>query len=287
MTERFTREEYDFSNVPDEELESCLYYEYFRESKDLIRQVASIRKQWGQEVKRRNAKVGDRISTKVSYRKVTGHPSDMIEPVIMGFLASTPEFPTNPWQRLSEDGKRIMNDFYSRAIRADHEKLAKEKPALQISAFDPRLGPTTLNDWKVRKVPKLYAGRDLESLERLIVSGFFQINLSYRNEQLADAFHAWLDKIRPHPAEPIKERRGRKNQRDALNSLGALRLRFHCQRLKDAQELTHSLMDTAKAMHYSDRTAWNRACGRAVAHFRELLQVEKGLPIHFTKGWQK
>jgi hypothetical protein len=287
MIQSLAREEYDFSGVADEELESCLYYEYFRESKAIIGEVNKIRKQIGALVNEQNLKVGDKISAKVTYTKATGHPAAMIEPVIIALLASTPEFPLRPWQSLSKDAKRIMNDFYGRAFRTNREKLAQEKPPLQIGAFDPRLGTITLNDWKIRKLPKIYAGMDRQALERSIASGFFQINLSYRNEQLASAFRAWLDKIRPHPPEPVKERRGRNNQRDALNWLGALRLRFHCRRLRDAEELIQPLMDTPNAMYYSDRKGWNRACESAVKHFRRLLIVNEGLPIHYTKGWQK
>jgi len=60
------REEYDFSDVSDNELECCLYYEYLRESQAIIEQVKNVRQQMFEDVQRQNAKVGDSIKMRLT-----------------------------------------------------------------------------------------------------------------------------------------------------------------------------------------------------------------------------
>lgn len=66
-------EEYDFSDVPESELKCCLFYEYMRESRTIIREVEKVRQQllaWGKD---KSVKDGDSISFPSTFTKVTEH----------------------------------------------------------------------------------------------------------------------------------------------------------------------------------------------------------------------
>ncbi len=171
-----------------------------------------------------------------------------------------------------------------------NEDFAKRHPKLllDIGLKDPTLGRSTLNAWKSKRTPKAYRKAPAPKLERVFASGFIQIHLGYSKEQLTEAFGDWLKANFPEVCVKAKERRGRHTERDPLNALGALRLRYHCRTLNEAQNLIAPLANTPQGMTYSDRTAWKRACDAAVDHFRWMLKLpDSHLPIHYTEGWQK
>jgi hypothetical protein len=286
------REAYDFSDVPEDELQACLFYEYLRESAPVRHEVKHVREQFLKQVKDREAKVGDSFTLGMSYTKVT-NLEDPFEFAVISILAGTPDFPDILWQKLSHKMKEQFRDFPDRARRLHNEAFLKQNPMLIMDAMlnNHSLGSSTLNAWKVKRTPERYQkvlATHASELERLLMSGFFQINMGYTKDQLVDAFRDWLNRNHPRADNKPKERRGRKTARDALNALGAMRLRYCCGTLEQAQQLIAPLRSKPKGMSYRDRTAFNRACDAAVRHFQALLQLPAGqLPIHFTKGWQK
>lgn len=284
------REEYDFSSVPKHELKDCLHYEYMRESEAIIREVNKVKRQLSKEARRQGRSFPDVVGMQFKFTKVMKHPGAIIEGAIFLLLAFCEKFPESPWQKLSDPDKKWVRDLQGKAIRSHNKWVLTEAPLLVMDTFlkDPTLGKSTLNDFKTKRTPPTYRKLPASDLEKILVSGFFQINMEYEQGRLVRAFRDWLKANHPVPTEKKKERRGRNAQRDPLNALGALRLRHFCRTLNEAQKLIAPLASNLSGMHYSDRTGWNRACGAAVRHFRNLLKLsDVHLPIHYTKGWQK
>jgi hypothetical protein len=283
------REEYDFSDVPETELKSCLWYEYMRESATIRERVARIRRRFLKEIKTQNAKVGDSIPLTIQFKKVTGNPA-LHEAVMHSMLAFRSEFPGVAWQSLSSEAKDALRGFPARAEQFYSKAVLKEKPMLVMDAIlkDPSLGRLTLSAWKEKRTPKNYRKLSAPDLAAFLVSGFFQINMGYSPKDLIGAFRDWVMANHPKATDNPKERRGRNSIRDRLNALGALRLRYYCRTLAEAKRIIAPLAPKPHGMAYSTRTAWKRACDAAVEYFHSLLRLpEDQSPIHFTKGWQK
>ena len=275
-------EEYDFSRVPKSELRDCCYYEYLRESAEIIKQVIDLRRQLPDS--------SDIVGKTFQYAKVTKALGRLGEGSMLLQLTLCRRFPEEPWQRLSDDEKKWVRDLRGRAIRAQNEAILNVAPMLVIDTLpsNSSAGEQTLNQWIAQTTPDGYRKLPTEMRQKAIVSGFFQINLEYPFNRLMGEIRSRLKTLHKGEPENKMERRGRRTERDWLNALGALRLRYFCRTLTEAQKLTAPLASNDNGMHYSDRTAWNRACNTAVKHFRQILQVpDVHLPIHFTEGWRK
>ena len=287
---KLTEADYDFSDVPQCELSDCLHYEYMRESSAIISEVSKVRRQILEEMKGRNTKLGDTFLRKIMFTKITGHPGFLFEAMILGILAGTETFPRLPWQKLSSFDKERLCNFPQKAAQIHNQKFREKNPMLLLDTIgkNPSLGGATLDAWKANRIPKQYQKVDVQELETILVSGFFQINMRYTHPQLSAAFSDWLKTNHPEGEKEPQERRGRNIQRDQLNALGALRLRFYCKTFTEAQTKMEPLRKKLNGMFYGDRRSFNRACDTAMRHFRTLLKTsEKDFPIHFTKGWQK
>lgn len=282
------REEYDFSDVPEDELERCLYYEYMRESEAIIREVGNVRRRMWDEVKCQKNKPDVPAAVSIKISKITKHQGLFME-AMSSILACCSEFPEVPWQRLSVSAKKRLGHFVGKATQMHNKHFRKQLPPLVLDTYlkTPALGEITLNAWKSRMTPKQCQKIPASDREGMLVSGFFQINTGYLPDQLIDDFREWVKVNHPKGHEEPKERRGRKSKRDALNALGALRLRYHCRTLGDAQKLIAPLAAKPHGMGLGERRNWERPCKAAVKHFAELLALPGQYPIHFTKGWQK
>ena len=286
---KLTKEDYDFADVPECELLGCLYYEYMRESKAILREASKARRQVLDEMKRRNTKVGDVFSLNLNLTKVTQNQGILFEGTMIAILAGGKHFPRVPWQTLSSSVKERLRNFPQRATEIHNENFRREHPMLVFASSlkEPSLGESTLNTWKAKMTPKRYL-KFASAVEKLLISGFFQINMGYTQQQLCLAFSDWLKANHPNKEAKLPERRGRNTLRDRLNALGALRLRYYCKTFTEAQMKMKPLRDKPDGMFYADRRSFNRACAATVRHFQTLLKLsEKHLPIHFTKGWQK
>jgi hypothetical protein len=287
----FSEDDYDFSNVPQHELFGSLYYEYMRESETIIREVGNVRQQRLDDEKRRDIKLGVPYSLKINYNKITNHQGIIFEAVMIASLAyAGDKFPGVPWQKLSSSEKKTLEDFPKKASQINNKDYREKNPMLVLNTLlqDPSHGESTLNTWKTKMMPKLFQKVSKAVQEKFLVSGFFQINMSYTQSLLREAFSDWLQANHPEGKEKSPERRGRNTQRDWLNALGALRLRFYCKTFTEAQARMKPQMGKPNGTFYGDRRSFNRACAASVRHFRTLLKLsDKHLPIHFTKGWQK
>ena len=305
---QFTEADYDFTNVPPTELESCLYYEYMRESEAIIQQVENLRLQLSKEAKRQGVKLNNSVESwrnlnlvgwNFTVKKVTTSRVMNIEINTLLKLARIREFPNISWQKLSSSIKETLRHFPGK-----ERHWLKTYPPLVIEtlANDPSLGDFTLISWLAKQrqqykeaplpeaeifcaltLPKNYFETGAP-LTKFFASGFFRINLNYSQPKLRKAFNDWLKENHPKIG---KQPRGRRSPSDQLNALGAMRLRFHCSTLPEAQKLIAPLAGKARKMRYRRRDNFNRACESALHHFRTLLELsEAHLPIHYTKGWQ-
>lgn len=275
------REDYDFCKVPANELKSCLYYEYLRESAEFIRQVEDVRRQFAKSQKWHCQNVIDGVGLTVRYTKITTHPA-IFEMVLIVSLASAVEFPKIPWQRLSQTAKSYLRNFYDKAVRSNTKSFQRNNPALVFDtvAKDASVGELTLNNWTAKATPKHYAKIPIEVLGKYIISGFFQFNLAHSHSHLINSFRDWLRANHPQTEIKTSAGPGRRTERDKLNALGALRLRHSTKTFNEATAKMKPL--------YPDRRSFNRACKAALKHFHTLLQVrQNSLPIHSAKGWQK
>ena len=294
------QEDFDFSDVPESELSSCLFYEYMRESRDIIREVKNLRTHLSKESKRLRTKKGElAVGMSFQIRKVTQRPGIIFEALLFASLASVGKFPGLPWQKLSSHDKNRLQGFENKARRSDPVSVRpKEYPPLVIDtpSTDTSLGGFTLDAYKARRlagyveVPasKAKVRFDTEELaptmKKSLAWGFIQINLGYDQTRLISAFRDWLKTNHPKGAEKPEERRGRKTVRDRLNRLGALRLRYHSTNFAEAQARLRPLGQKPHGAFYADRSSFNRACRAAVRHFRTLLKLpHSAFPIHFER----
>jgi len=282
-------EAYDFSGVPDDDLQPCVYYEYARESARITEAVDPLRKQMRERMNVNGAKIGAEYSANFTFKKFTKKHGSHYDAYFLLALAGCSGFPEKGWASLSEEDHRLLTGLPGGAIKMHNQHFQSKYPVFisEVLQDGNGLADSTLATWVEKKTP--LAMRKLPEMRRhLLLSGFFMVNFLHSPEQIVDSFRKWLLKRHPRASEKVPEKRGRNSQRDRLNALGAMRLQFHCRTLSEAQGIAAPLRSKEHGLYYCDRTAWNRACKRAVEYFREVLDASpKDFPIHYSAGWQK
>jgi len=279
--------EYNFNEVPEKELAACVLYEYARESREIAATVENLREQLRQQIPSEDRQVGKPVSFSLKFRKFTKTYQSSYEGLILTAFAGEAQFPTVPWQDLKSKNRLI--GVPEQAIRLHKRQIAKAHPAFIAEVIQEAQGlaRVTLADWEAQRMPAAYRKIPEAKLRPKLMTGFMMVDLLRPSTAILEQFRKWLFRRHPDASAPAPEPRGRNSLRDRLNALGAMRLRFYCRTLDDAQRLTAPLR-RKHGRFYSDRTAWNRACKRAVEYYREILDLPAGaLPIHFSKGWQK
>ena len=282
--------EYDFSSVPDGELRACVHYEYARESARIGKIVEGMRVRWREELPEGEDVVGKKIGLPLDSTKFTEGHLPMHDAWYVTALGGRDDFPRVAWGDLKAKDRELLKGFPGSAVQMGNDEVLRKYPAFvgdpapDAAAF----AQVTLGGWEAKRAPAAYKEATGEWRRKWLLSGFFMVNLGYRPDEIVKRFRKWLLKRHPEAGKPAPEKRGRKSYRDRLNALGAMRLRFYCRTLSEAQKLAAPLQKKEHGLYYSDRTAWNRACTRAVEYFHEVLDVRKtDLPIHYSKGWQK
>ena len=282
--------EYDFSRVPDGELRACVHYEYARESANIAKIVEGLRTQFRERMPQGDGMVGKTFDVSLRFTRFTKTHSQMHDGWYQMALAARKEFPRVAWLELKAKEREMLKGFPGSAVQMGNDEVHRKYPAFvgdpapDAAAF----ADVTLGDWEAKRAPAAYRDATGEWRRKWLLSGFFMVNLGYRPDDIVQRFRKWLLKRHPEAGKPAPEKRGRNSYRDRLNALGAMRLRFYCRTLREAQALAAPLQKKEHGLYYSDRTAWNRACTRAVDYFHEVLDVkETDLPIHYSKGWQK
>ena len=277
--------EYDFSNVPPDELLDCIHYEYARESARIVTAVEALRS-YLYELKAKGKIIGgERLTIPIIVRKFTNSFVQGYDRAFLLALTGQPHFPRLAWMDLTE--RQTLKNFHSEAVGEHNLEFLSQYPVLiaDVVQDNPRLPALTLESWETKTLPASFQNVPEALRRRAILSGFMMVNLLHSPELIVEEFKKWLLKRHPRANRPVPEKRGRKSPKDKLNALGAMRLRFYCRTLQEAQK-TIAPLQQANGMAYSDRTAWNRACKSASKHFLEVLDLPEGdLPIHFTAGW--
>lgn len=286
--------EYDFRGVPDGEVWACVHYEYARESAKIAEYVERLREQLRERLPRRRGAVGKVFTAKLAFNRFTQTRSPQHDAVFLAALAGRAGYPRVPWQDLKPEDREALKGLPGEAVEMQNAAVLRNYPVFIGEAVQDAgaLDGMTLAAWVQKRTPPAYKEASVETRAKYIRAGFFMVNLGYTPEQLVEEFKRWLFKRHPGASKPPPEKRGRNSYRDRLNALGALRLRFYCLTLPEAQSQAARLKAPPQKKdhgpNYSDRTAWNRACSNAVKYFREVLDVkETDLPIHFCKGWRK
>jgi len=271
---QFTEADYDFSGVGKSNLAACFVYEYARESRAARKKVTTIRKLL------RLAK-GKTIEVNVA--------PTWFHNLILMYLANDSGFPTIPWIRLSAKDQLRFLKVVGQLPKIIRMRLWAQNPPLSFVLNEP--GTTTLQMWMQKYRESHAAVSDGDPIK----FGFFAVNLKYGRAVLIEEFTGYLNFFEGKPmleAQAIAARAvrppGRRTYRDALNGLGAMRLRYYCENFTEAKEKMKRLQQKADGMIYGDRRSFNRACAAALKHFQIVFGLlDSQPPIHFTKGWQK
>src|SRR6266704_4871647 len=246
---------YDFSGVPDSELRACVHYEFSRESRRIAEAVDFLRPQLEAHFRPENTKVGAHIKFKFSFKKFTEKHGFHYDAIFLFELAGCPGFPDTSWPALPAKERQELGKLPDNAIELHNRHFLSEYPVFvsDVPAEFAGLNETTLSDWKARRTPKAMRGWTAEKQRAWLLPGFFMVNFLHPPERIVESFRKWLLKRHPRATEPAPEKRGRKSDRDRLNALGAMRLRFYCRALSEAQDLTASLRRKEYGLYYSDR----------------------------------
>ena len=278
---QLTEADYDFSNVPANELVACHWYEYARESKAVRDEITAARKKYAQ-----NKKIG-----KNEVWLVNPGITTLMQRDFLSRLVTSTGFPNTPWLNLSEIDRRVMLKFFASFPRTErYYKYWNDEP-LNFSWNES--GETTLDSWKTKK--EKFPFRPATSTDR-ILTGFFSVNLKHSRRVLMEEFLGWLNTFEGKPyseapldlEKPEKKPAGRKSKWDELNALGAMRLRYHCKSFSETQKFLVTLKNEPHGMSYGRRDSFNRACDSAVTIFRNQWGwLDSSPPIHYTQGWKK
>jgi hypothetical protein len=294
--------DWNFDDVPDNELVACCYWEYARESV-FIRQT-----------KRRFAtqKAGEKLNAELwmDFERIDsiGYAAEVF---LLGFFvqdvesakASRPAAPQitdgfpNPWQLLSEAERKYrshirseievcglvpfkhVGDITTAEVLLENAKEYSRqyrKAADKAHETNPCWGESTLSKWgKYPKYePKAFALWEDDGSESAIVQIAWA---QFTNEEIVKAFKTWVKSNRPagvgkagHPG-----RRKEKGYRDYLAWLGMMRLMNICPFTSLKRKLPG-----AWSRH---RTAdWPRARKKAIAVFKKLFPFlpPNTMPIH-------
>ena len=277
--------EYDFTHVPEDELLDCIHYEYARESARIIKGVAELRRYFRELTTKKQIVDGQKFQIAPMVEKFTNSYEVDYDVHFLLVLAGHPEFPAVAWLALTD--RHTLKNFHSDAVGKHNQEFRNRFPVFIADLAPENIGlpALTLESWESKSLPPLFKKLPETLRRRTMVTGFMMVNFSHSPELIMEEFKKWLLERHPSAHEPAAEKRGRKSPKDKLNALGAMRLRFYCRTLQEAQK-TIAPLQKANGMTYSDRTSWNRACKSAYKHFLEVLDVPEGdLPIHFTAGW--
>ena len=184
---------------------------------------------------------------------------------VSSWLFRFDEFPSTPWTRI-ERGRRakIISDYW-------HIFGATKRAACFLALLDEdvqngkTLVPPDTRNW---------------------VAGEVLLNRAAYAEDIVSAFEQWVASLGVG-RKPSKK--GRMNApTDALNALRALRLKFHCSDLEEAQKVLSKLNEEQQNVpFYKDRKSFERAAKRAVRMFQETLLLPNEQPVRFTQGWNR
>jgi len=226
-----TRDEWDFSSLPKEQVEQCFLWEFSRESEAVRKAV----KRWRQQ-KRQPLPAWCKADDPEEARQLLSHSMPRIP---RGIYIDRLEFPKQPWLSVPQPTRR---------------QWLKDLPEIRKEGFQ---------SITLRELP-----RNLQRILKYRFSAYaelvaFRIDWRLDNTELREQFRLWLKDHRPEDVktETVKGKGSRVEQmRAGLKSLAALRL-LRCMTWKIAEEAS-APADADKPL-FDGQSSWNRAKKRA------------------------
>jgi hypothetical protein len=119
-------EAYDFSAVPDSELEPCVHYEYARESALIVDGIDPLRKQMRERIKVDGAKVGAEYSVSFTFRKFTKKHGLHYDAFFLLALAGCSGFPEKCWASLTDEERKSLMNLRGGAMQMHNRHFLSE-----------------------------------------------------------------------------------------------------------------------------------------------------------------
>jgi hypothetical protein len=280
--------ECDFSDIDPKQLQACMYYEYGREAMGFI--TAVMRKRDELRERTMGLKDGDRIQMAFE-----GTIQELYNDFAVFQLGNSKGFPLTPWQRLPPDELKSLSSFVKDALRWTVNGMRSVRPALLLDAKQSS-DTGSLQSWCSNRSEKLRLNGNGKV-------GFFYVDLGAQEKTLIDSFRDWLRRQEPRPIANKIPRRGRHGGigygvgycREALNQLGALRLRHNTVKFEEANAFMDQMRERRKEaaeksrfLVYSQGRRFNEACENAVKKYRSLFGGgDSAFPMSYPSGWRK
>jgi hypothetical protein len=119
--------------------------------------------------------------------------------------------------------------------------------------------------------------------------GFFRISGNYSAQEILNRLGQWMSRELPNCPSHEQGRPGRRPAHDALNALGAMRLRFCCRTFPEAKvrmKLNEDAAGKSNRLFYGHRKSMDKAIERAVPIFGIFFDsTETEWPLHYSEGW--
>lgn len=235
------REEWDFSQCPDDELLLCKFYEYARQL-EVWHWIAGHARRL--EKAQRASDLGEQG------HKVGGPGGVFLSgtATVQAILTLFPEFPSTPWLRLDKATRQHRLKELGSPIQVPPLAMAKD---LDI--------PNEFEDPAEASVTVLTTTYDC-TIARL------SICWNYTDAQIMKAFQAWLQSARCAP-EPPKHTGKLPNQGDVLRAdlqaLAAYRLMQHLTVTQAQKHVANAFRDFPEARFYTTVRSWRRGKQKA------------------------
>jgi len=262
--------EWDFKDVPGDQLEACYLYEYAREFFKSSKHLQNIQKKWNNSANRLEAYETCRKALDLLRTRCENFP-----------YINFDYFPKSTWQDLPDFPKgvpKVMRKNLRQSLADDVNDWSKR---FRKSRFD-RLSIGTLREFEPPNVHSLehfqemhevmHREQDLGNTEY----GFFAVNWDFKNSQIIESFTHWLsDQREARKAIGLREAKrtvSRGAFSDKLNWLGALRVKNYYPHKKDLVDYSDTnLKVDAPYSHYPDLLD---AAKRATEEIKQLFPTQ-------------
>ena len=244
--------EWNFRDVPNDELEACYLYEYAREFFKSSKHLQKLRQEWNDPSKKRDGK----------HLTALTKAWDLLQTRRKNFpYIDFNYFPKIAWQDLSVLPKTAGRRFKMN-LRRDATGHVNEWAIRHRECATDRLHIETLRQCEPPNIRTIESFRDYHQFfhckQDLIDTeyGFFAINWDFKDSQIIEAFKHWLNEQRKArrtcgltEAKHIVSRGG---FTDRLNWLGALRATTHYRHKDLVAHADTKLKVHTPYSHYSD-----------------------------------
>ncbi len=253
--------EWNFTAVPDDQLEACYLYEYAREFSKTSKHFKKFQKEWNHPANKPNG----------TYLMALGKIWDLLQAICKNFpYINLDYFPKTVWQDLPILPETAQRGFIIN-LRQEATEYVNGWASRHRKRHSDRLHIETLRQCEPPNIYSIEAFRDYHEFFHDTLSkqdlgnteyGFFAIDWNFKNSQIIEALTDWLNNQREARKviglKEAKQTISRGAFRDKLNWLGALRVKNHYP-YKDLVEypdgrikLNSNPLERAPYSHYPD-----------------------------------